>query len=175
MYFTTIYLKLLFQKFHLIANTQLGAHLICHTEIQAELFSVKYQPLLLTVVWNINLTNQQITRLYNIFVIYHIFILQNVEPCFNEINRSICSFNNYLVSHLKESKDFLRECVFLPLCCYSLNHRHQQSLDVSYWYKLTQWPLDYEPAMQRHSQFKNSVSKSNTSEEQWPIVQESAV
>lgn len=102
-------------------------------------------------------------RVYTIFVIYHIFIFQNVEPCFHERNWSTCSFTNYLGSHLEESKDFLRECIFLPLCCYSLNHRHQQSLDVWYWYKLTQWPLDYEPAMQCHSQFKNSVSKSNAS------------
>lgn len=55
------YLKFLFQKFNLIANTQLGACPIFQTEIQAELFSVKYQPLSLNVC-NINLTHQQISR-----------------------------------------------------------------------------------------------------------------
>lgn len=61
-YFTTFYLKFLFQKFHFTANTQLGAHLVFQTEIQAELFSVKYQPLFLNVIYNIHLTNQQIRQ-----------------------------------------------------------------------------------------------------------------
>lgn len=73
-YFTTIYLRFLFQKFHLIANTQLNAYLVFQTEIQAELFSVKYQPLLLNVIRNRNLTNQQVTRVYTIFVKYITFL-----------------------------------------------------------------------------------------------------
>ena len=80
------YLKFLFQKFHLIVNTQLGVHRIFQTEREAELFSVKCQPLSLNVTCNINLTNQQITRVCTTFVRHHIFILQNVEWCSNERN-----------------------------------------------------------------------------------------